>query len=145
MNFEKQCDSNKYFTISNISKEKMEKAGLTMTVAELRNLARQRPHLTQIFTGSDTDETKRQLVKVYAYADFIADNEKCRKIEITPAKTIIEEIMKFHNWSKIEFADFYNLELSQVSRWLSGKTSPRAETYTLLKNERDILLKSKAI
>lgn len=145
MNFEEQCDPNKYFTISKINKEKMQQAGLTMSVAELRNLARRRPHLTQIFTGSNTDETKRQLVKVYAYADFIADNEKCRKIEITPAKTIIEDIMRHHNWSKIEFADYYNFELSQVSRWLAGKTQPRAETYTMLKNVYDNLLKSKAI
>jgi hypothetical protein len=65
-----ECDPDKYFSISTISREKMNKNGLTMTVTELQRQARGSVPFTEIFTGQARENGHRQRTKIYRYADF---------------------------------------------------------------------------
>lgn len=69
-----QVDSNKYFSLSTITREKMALNGLNMTIKQLRDLARKRPYFTQILTGQERKNGYMQKVKIWRYQDF--KNEK---------------------------------------------------------------------
>lgn len=66
----KQVDSNQYFSVSTIEKEKMEKFGIKMAIKDLRNLAKQRPCFTEILTGDSEKQGHMRKVKIYRYVDF---------------------------------------------------------------------------
>ncbi len=53
---------------------------------------------------------------------------------------ILFEIMRYYCWTQQDLANYFKLEKSQVSRWLSGKTVPRCETYNKLKEKYDEII-----
>ncbi len=65
-----QVDSNKYFSLSTITREKMAINGLNMTIKQLRELARKRPYFTQILVGQSRENGYMQKVKIWRYEDF---------------------------------------------------------------------------
>ena len=65
-----QVDSNKYFSLSTITREKMALNGLNMTIKQLRELARKRPYFTQILVGQSRENGYMQKVKIWRYEDF---------------------------------------------------------------------------
>lgn len=65
-----EVNSDKYFSISTITREKMDRNGLKMTVKQLRELARKRPPFTEILTGQSRENGYRQKTKIYRYEDF---------------------------------------------------------------------------
>ncbi len=69
-----QVDSNKYFSLSTITREKMDLNGLKMTIEQLRNLARKRPYFDKILVGQSRKNGYMQKVKIWRYKDF--KNEK---------------------------------------------------------------------
>lgn len=73
MKLEEQVNMDIYFSISKINPERMRAFGITLTPNELREIARTRPAFTQILTGSNSDDRKRRLTKIYRYEDFVAE------------------------------------------------------------------------
>lgn len=67
-----QVDSNKYFSISNIDKEKMKKYGLNMSIKQLRDKARKTVPYMEVHTGQSDDKGYRRKTKIYRYEDFKA-------------------------------------------------------------------------
>ena len=65
-----QVNTDRYFSISTISKEKMIKAGLNMTVAELREKARHSAHYQIIYTGEHGESGHKKKTRIYKYEDF---------------------------------------------------------------------------
>lgn len=68
-----QVNTDRYFSISTINKEKMIQAGLNMTVAELREKARHSAHYQIIYTGESGEYGYRKQTKIYKYEDFKED------------------------------------------------------------------------
>lgn len=66
-----QVDSKKYFSISTIEKEKLKEYGITMTIKDLKNLAKKRPCYTEILTGDSETHGHMRKVKIYRYSDFV--------------------------------------------------------------------------
>lgn len=50
-------------------------------------------------------------------------------------KKMLEDLMQHYDLTQVELANRYKISKSQVSRWLAGKTAPRAETYDKLKED----------
>ena len=73
MKLEDQVNMDIYFSISKINPERMRAFGITLTPNELRELARTRPAFKKILTGSNSDDRKRRLTKIYRYEDFVAE------------------------------------------------------------------------
>lgn len=65
-----QVDSKQYFSLSTINKARMEEYGLTISINELRNLARSRPPYAEIYTGNSKDLKFQRRTKIYRYIDF---------------------------------------------------------------------------
>ncbi len=76
-----QVDSNKYFSLSTITREKMAQNGLKMTIKQLQALARKRPYFTQILVGQSRENGYMQKVKIWRYEDFkdevVEEEQKC--------------------------------------------------------------------
>lgn len=70
MKLEEQVNMDIYFSISKINPERMRVFGITLSINELRELARKRPAFKKILTGSNSDDRKRRLTKIYRYEDF---------------------------------------------------------------------------
>jgi len=66
-----QCDSNKYFALSTISRKKMDEYGIKCTMQELRNRAKNSPPVAQIVTGQSRNLGYRKMTKIYQYKDFV--------------------------------------------------------------------------
>ena len=66
-----QCDSKKYFSVSTISRAVMKEKGLTMTIKELKEMARKSPPFMLIYTGERYAGGQRRQTKVYRYEDFL--------------------------------------------------------------------------
>ena len=69
-----QVNEKVYFSISTISKEAMKEAGLTMTMRELKELARKRAPCFTIITGASHAIGNCRQTKIYKYADFLPQN-----------------------------------------------------------------------
>lgn len=65
-----ECDTQKYFSISKIDSDCMKKYGITMTIAQLRDLARKTAPFTVIYTGQSSAMGFRRKTKIYRYEDF---------------------------------------------------------------------------
>lgn len=65
-----QVNTDRYFSISTINKEKMIKAGLNMTVAELREKARHSKNYKIIYTGESGECGHKKKTRIYKYEDF---------------------------------------------------------------------------
>lgn len=65
-----EVDTNKYFSISTITREKMAKNGLKMTVSQLKELARKAVPVAEILTGQSREAGYRRKTKIYKYEDF---------------------------------------------------------------------------
>ena len=65
-----QVNTDRYFSISTINKEKMIQAGLNMTVAELREKARHSKNYKIIYTGESGEYGHKKKTRVYKYEDF---------------------------------------------------------------------------
>ncbi len=70
MKLEEQVNMDIYFSISKINPERMKAFGITLSINELRELARKRKPYKKVITGSNSDDRKRHLTKVYRYEDF---------------------------------------------------------------------------
>ena len=70
MKLEEQVNMDIYFSISKINPERMKAFGITLTQNELREVARKRPAVKDILTGSNSDDHKRRLTKNYRYEEF---------------------------------------------------------------------------
>ena len=66
-----ECDSNQYFSISTISRKKMDEYGIRCSMKELRNKAKNSPPAAQILTGSGCILGRRKMTKIYKYIDFV--------------------------------------------------------------------------
>lgn len=66
-----QCDSRHYFSLSTISKEAMRQAGLTMTIKELKEMARKTNPSMVLITGETHARGQRRQTNVYKYEDFL--------------------------------------------------------------------------
>lgn len=62
--------ANKYFCLSNISKEMMDKYGIAISKAQLRARAKASPARMVIPTGSADGSGRRRMTKIYCYEDF---------------------------------------------------------------------------
>lgn len=65
-----QVDMNKYFSISNINKEKMQKLGVNMSIKQLRAKARKTAPFMEVLTGQSDDKGYKRKTKIYRYEDF---------------------------------------------------------------------------
>lgn len=65
-----QVDQNIFFSMSSITKTRLKNAGLNLTIAELKNKARQSPPYMVIFTGDKHNKAKRKQVNLWRYGDF---------------------------------------------------------------------------
>lgn len=65
-----QVNTDRYFSISTINKEKMMQAGLNMTVAELREKARYSKNYKIIYTGESGEHGHKKKTRIYKYEDF---------------------------------------------------------------------------
>ena len=74
-----QVNTDRYFSISTISLEKMKQAGLNMTVAELREKARKSANYQIIFTGESRAFGHRKKTKIYKYEDFKEIQDDCSR------------------------------------------------------------------
>lgn len=73
MKLEEQVNMDIYFSISKINPERMKAFGITLSINELREIARTRPAFKEIITGSNSDDHKRRRTKIYRYEDFVAE------------------------------------------------------------------------
>lgn len=65
-----QVNTDRYFSISTINKEKMMQAGLNMTVAELREKARYSKNYKILYTGESGEHGHKKKTRIYKYEDF---------------------------------------------------------------------------
>ena len=69
-------NTEKYFSISAIDKNVMEKLGLKMTIQELRAVARSSPPAFEIMTGTEEYPGRIRKTKIYRYSDFLEVDPK---------------------------------------------------------------------
>lgn len=68
-----EVDPKQYFSISTVKRSTMDKYGISCTIKELREKARNSVPKTEILTGNMKNPGKCRLTKIYAYADFIEE------------------------------------------------------------------------
>lgn len=76
-----QVNTEKYFSISTIDKNVMEKLGLKMTIQELRAVARSSPPAFEIMTGTEEYPGRIRKTKIYRYSDFLECDLKNTEVE----------------------------------------------------------------
>lgn len=81
-------NTEKYFSISTIDKNVMEKLGLKMTIQELRAVARSSPPAFEIMTGTEEYPGRIRKTKIYRYSDFLEGNLKDTEVENAKAKKV---------------------------------------------------------
>lgn len=69
-----EVDTNKYFSISTIRKQAMEKHNITCTIKELQEKARKSVPVAEILTGQSKSLGMRKKTKIYRYEDFRTSN-----------------------------------------------------------------------
>ena len=69
-----QVNEKVYFSISTISKEAMRENGLTMTMKELKEMARKRAPCFTIITGESHSRGQCRQTNIYKYTDFLPQN-----------------------------------------------------------------------
>lgn len=74
-------NTDKYFSISTIDKNVMEKLGLKMTIRELRAVARSSPPAFEIMTGTEEYPGRIRKTKIYRYSDFLGCDLKNTEVE----------------------------------------------------------------
>lgn len=65
-----EVDTNKYFSVSTISKAKMKQNGLNLSIKQLRALALKSVPVTEILTGKPNEHGRCRKTKIYAYEAF---------------------------------------------------------------------------
>lgn len=68
-----EVDTRKYFSISTINRKEMDKHGLTCTIKELQEMARNSVPVAEILTGQRRLIGMRKKTKIYKYDDFRTD------------------------------------------------------------------------
>ena len=74
-------NTDKYFSISTIDKNVMEKLGLKMTIRELRAVVRSSPPAFEIMTGTEEYPGRIRKTKIYRYSDFLESDLKNTEVE----------------------------------------------------------------
>lgn len=52
-------------------------------------------------------------------------------------REMLVRIMEYYRWTQQDLANYFKLNKSQVTRWMSGNQIPRAETYNAIKEKYD--------